>query len=73
MGENFTLSVRTFNTKLLPEDKWLLVGLPSKDTKLYVYYFSTTRIRKLNHIWDAFLTEKADFSKWNILMLTIIN
>jgi len=53
---------------MLPEDEWLLVGLLNNTTQSFSCS-STTRIRELNHLWEFFLTEKAEL---NILMLTII-
>ena len=50
---------------VLPENKWLLLGLLNSCT-------CTTQIREIHHLWEVFLTEKADFGKFNVLMLTIL-
>jgi len=38
----------------------------------YISRSSTIKKRKLNHLWKVF-SEKADFSKLNILILTILS
>jgi len=59
--------VGIFNYCALPEDKWLLVGL----LKPYISRSSTTTREELSHVWEFFLSEKADFNKLNILIKPI--
>jgi len=65
--------VRTFNTinhSVLPEDKRLLVGLLKTQHK-DVLKIVVLLPEKNNIMCEDFYTEKADFSKLNILMLII--
>jgi len=51
-----------------PEDKWLLLCLLTRHKAMhYLSHSSTTRTRELNHLWEVFLIENADFSRLNIL------
>jgi len=57
-----------------PKDKCLLLNNKSQScAALHTRFPTTTRMRELNHLWEVFLPEKADFSKLNISMLHFNN